>query len=83
MSKRTTIKLVGHVLDQKKTNKDDRTELFDFVDNVMQRFLLVTKIPENQFNRFNGRVIMASILMLIQFWNALRFAISAIVNKVS
>ena len=92
MTKRKTTKLVGHAFDQKKANKDNGTELFDFVDKVMQRFLIITKSPEkylsekrreNQFNRFNRRVIMASILMLIQFCNVLRFAISALVNKVS
>ena len=43
MTKRTTIKLVGHVFEEKKINKDNGTELFDFVEKIMQRFLILTE----------------------------------------
>ena len=87
MTKRKTIKLVKHAFDQDMAHKEVGTEFFQFMEIIMQRFLILTDSPDeyssnSRQHRYNRRVIFASIIKLIQFWNVLRFAISALVNKV-
>ena len=85
MSKRNRVKSAGKIIATERIDKENVKMLFNTINYYLHRFFILIDNPENQLieNRYNYRIILSSILKLIQFLNVIKFGISALFNKVS